>query len=262
GTSVVTGQSWVKLMILKMDNRGVQGANSIAVTGLRFRVEDLYGDEIQPNTALSTIFAVNQEDTTEVYGTSALISEVNPVYIPFSQDLVVPVEVDYQVAIYGNVAQETDILFFHLNVVNSSYVDAKDVDSGVGVPVNDETGNELNSLQSNPRRIFYPAKEKILQNFPNPFGGPGNEETTFIYYLEDDTDIDFWIYTLTGKLVWSKSYLASDPQGRAGLHSTGSSSVRWDGRNDKGFKVLNGVYILIIRTADGKIEKTKVAVVK
>jgi hypothetical protein len=262
GTSVVTGQSWVKLMILKMDNRGVQGANSIAVTGLRFRVEDLYGDEIQPNTALSTIFAVNQEDTTEVYGTSALISEVNPVYIPFSQDLVVPVEVDYQVAIYGNVAQETDILFFQLNVVNSSYVDAKDVDSGVGVPVNDETGNELNSLQSNPRRIFYPAKEKILQNFPNPFGGPGNEETTFIYYLEDDTDIDFWIYTLTGKLVWSKSYLASDPQGRAGLHSTGSSSVRWDGRNDKGFKVLNGVYILIIRTADGKIEKTKVAVVK
>ncbi|MEJ2626930.1 MAG: hypothetical protein P8078_00010 [bacterium] len=72
----------------------------------------------------------------------------------------------------------------------------------------------------------------------------------------------FRIYNLIGELVWSKTFSNTDPEGRKGYHSRGSNQVDWDGTNDNGYAVLNGVYILVMETGAGEVKKTKIAVVK
>jgi hypothetical protein len=262
GGSVIPGQAWVKLMMLNLDNRGISGANAIAVHALSFNIENRFGDEIDPWSALQGIYVVNGEDTTEIYGNSGAITAQNPVSVPFTQPLLVSVDENEHLAVFGTVAQDATADYFQLNLANSGYVDARDTDSGLGVPVSVETGDAVENLRSEPKRIFFPDQERPFQNFPNPFGQPDKEITTFIYYLDEDTDVDFRVYTLTGKLVWSDSYTRNDPQGRMGLHSNGSDSVTWDGKNENGHTVLNGVYILVMSTGNGHNQKTKIAYIK
>jgi hypothetical protein len=137
----------------------------------------------------------------------------------------------------------------------------------LSIPVLESSGGEFQNLRSHPTQIMSnqivrsDAKPYLL-NCPNPFGEPGKEETTIVYYLKRTTDVSFRIFTLTGALVWSQSFTASDAQGMMGLHSAGMNAVVWDGRNDRGLRVLNGVYVLVMETGYGDVQKTKVAFVK
>ncbi|MEE9552806.1 MAG: hypothetical protein V3W18_00800, partial [candidate division Zixibacteria bacterium] len=100
-----------------------------------------------------------------------------------------------------------------------------------------------------------------VSSYPNPFN-PGNNPARIGYYLDSDSDIAIKIYTLLGELVWSKDISASDPLGRAGLH-TGDTAVIWDGSNDSGYEVHTGVYICLIENVSaGQEEKLKIAVIK
>ncbi|HEX9934053.1 MAG TPA: hypothetical protein VGB38_02555, partial [bacterium] len=119
------------------------------------------------------------------------------------------------------------------------------------------SGDPLIDLVSQPKKIFQPESEPLLWNYPNPFGGPGKEETQIVYCLTTDQAVSFKLYTLTGELVWTFSLAPSDPRARAGTHA-----ITWNGRNGLGSKVINGVYLLFMKTADGKVEKTKIALVK
>jgi flagellar hook assembly protein FlgD len=130
------------------------------------------------------------------------------------------------------------------------------------VPVLDVTAEDIENIRSSPKRIFRPADERAFLNSPNPFGEPSKETTLFIYYLSEQSNVSFRIYTLTGELVWTSSYGENDPQGMEGLHSAAAHSVTWDGRNDHGLKVLNGVYVLVMETGYGDVQMTKIAVVK
>lgn len=76
---------------------------------------------------------------------------------------------------------------------------------------------------------------------PNPFG-PGRERARLAYVLEQDAGIAIEIFTLFGDLVWSHTVQAGGVGGRAGLNQ-----VEWDGRNDHGDMVRNGVYHCRIR---------------
>jgi len=262
GGSIVPGTSSIKLMILEMDNRGIAGASPIVVSDLLFIVEDRLGEAIPPNTVFSEISVVNEQDGTTLLGRTTNINETNPVNIHLSQLLTILTDSNEQITIYGKIAGDASAAYFQLNLPSEDYVNARDLRSGISVPVRNMMDEELENLTSDPKRIFHPGAEATFRNVPNPFGEPGKEQTTFIYYLKESTDVSFYIYTLTGALVWSTSFTASEPQGTEGIHSNGSSVVIWDGRNDTGFQVLNGVYILVMETGYGEVETTKIAVVK
>ncbi|RIK56385.1 hypothetical protein DCC62_30475, partial [candidate division KSB1 bacterium] len=83
------------------------------------------------------------------------------------------------------------------------------------------------------------------------------EGTRFLYNLSQDSPVEFKIFTLLGELVWEKTFQATDPQGRRGSHD----DIIWNGFNGAGRRVLNGVYLAVIKTHAG-IATTKVAVVK
>ena len=104
-------------------------------------------------------------------------------------------------------------------------------------------------------------------NYPNPFGSSDAPVTKIVYYLKNNVDVDLKIYSLIGELVTSKSYSQYELEGQAGMHDenyfgTGGPPIYWDGRNDDGHQVLNGVYIALFSTSEGETVTTKIAVIK
>jgi len=99
-------------------------------------------------------------------------------------------------------------------------------------------------------------------NYPNPF----DEETVFTYRLtgpEHADEISLKIYTVSGRLI--KSYRDFvDEFGRLGT-GLDYHAKAWDGRNEDGDPLANGVYFYKIRAkwADRTVEKTgKLAILR
>jgi flagellar hook assembly protein FlgD len=82
-----------------------------------------------------------------------------------------------------------------------------------------------------------------ITNYPNPFH-PGEAPTTIAYKLDDNATVTLKIYTITGGLVFEKSFPAGQPGGRTGLNE-----FVWDGKNGKGTTVASGGYVVDIQAA-------------
>ncbi len=91
-----------------------------------------------------------------------------------------------------------------------------------------------------------------FSNFPNPFRA-GSENTRLAYKLDQAGTVTLRIMTLTGKPVRK---IVSNETRNAGLNMDS-----WDGRNNSGQTVLNGVYIAVLE-ASGKTVTRYVAVAK
>ncbi len=104
--------------------------------------------------------------------------------------------------------------------------------------------------------LFYSnAKADILKNlfcYPNPFSPFTNNGKLYIQYqLEKNVDLRIVIYTLTGDVVYSKSYEKGiENITRAGQ---GTYQIEWDGKNNDGRYVADGGYILQIIANDGNV---------
>lgn len=81
--------------------------------------------------------------------------------------------------------------------------------------------------------VISPSLIKIHPNYPNPF----NPSTTIQYDLFNDVSVKISIYDVTGKNV--KSLLKKK-------QDIGTHFVQWDGTDDAGGKVSNGMYFYII----------------
>ena len=83
---------------------------------------------------------------------------------------------------------------------------------------------------------------KLLSNYPNPF----NPETWVPYQLAEAADVTVKIYDISGHLVRTIS-VGFKP---VGYYLTRERAVYWDGRNDIGESVSNGVYFLQFLAGD------------
>lgn len=93
------------------------------------------------------------------------------------------------------------------------------------------------------------------KNVPNPFRPGRNEGTTIIYNLSTDTSVKMVIYDITGKALWQRSFNPGTEGGKAG-----QNNVFWDGKNDFGETVGNGVYIYMITSGSKILSKGQMAV--
>ncbi|PWB71576.1 hypothetical protein C3F09_07575 [candidate division GN15 bacterium] len=90
---------------------------------------------------------------------------------------------------------------------------------------------------------------------------PWHQETSparFAYVLEQSAGLEFRIFTLTGELVHKQDIDQNSSLGQAGSHV-----LEWDGRNDRGKIVFDGVYIVqLTNTVSGERARLKLAVLK
>jgi hypothetical protein len=85
---------------------------------------------------------------------------------------------------------------------------------------------------------------QYLGNHPNPF----RLETVFAYVLTESAErLNIKIYTVAGRLIRT----FDDP----GLASADYHEVEWDGNDERGEEIANGVYFFRIQAAKGKDQK-------
>jgi len=91
---------------------------------------------------------------------------------------------------------------------------------------------------------------------PNPFN-PNNGTIMIKYELTRNSDTFIYFFDIAGNLICRKFY----PYGTNGGNS-GNNRVYWDGVNDFGETVANGVYLFRIASEDRTIGKGKIIVLK
>ncbi|MBI4725933.1 VCBS repeat-containing protein [candidate division TA06 bacterium] len=82
----------------------------------------------------------------------------------------------------------------------------------------------------------------LRQNMPNPFG----QSTTISYQLTANGYVGLKVYDVTGRLV--KTLVNEDKK-------VGSYEVKWDGKDEQGNKVSNGIYLY--RLISGEFQATE-----
>ena len=85
-----------------------------------------------------------------------------------------------------------------------------------------------------------PKQTLLLQNYPNPF----NPETWIPYNLSEAASVTLSIYEMTGQRIRTLSIGFQS----AGFYQSRSRAAYWDGRNDLGEQVSNGVYFYQLST--------------
>ena len=271
---LIPGENMSWLMSLGFINRGEEGANGILLRSLKLGVYNLDGEALVPSEIFEEISVVEWvvKSDTAYFNTSALfgglsgsLPESSPMSISFTRNQAIEASDTLYLAIIGRVRERDKTAYFQLGIDEGGWIDARDQSSSnIVIRVLDAEGKSIEPIFSKAKQVLpqsaYSESDKpYLTNCPNPFGGSGKEETTIIYYLSEDTDVHFRLYTLLGERVWERSYASTSLQGAEGLHS---GDVTWSGENDAGLDVLNGVYILVMETGSGHVSKRKIAVVR
>jgi len=261
--SITRGQQNVSMMGLRIFNRREdEYSNKIVLTGLEVRLKNRLGQPIeQPGQAISKISVTNYHDVSQVYGSVSdfTSSSLIPIYLALP-DTIYPDEAD-SIDLIIDIAQTASVTDIMLSLEADSSIlilEANTLNRPQLTDLSGQTGAAL-ELESDFAVVFADNLEKTFCNYPNPFGSPDRKTTTIVYYLKEDMDVDIKIFTLIGELVWSRSYNIGEPQTRQGIHD---GDVIWDGRNDRGYKVLNGVYVIYFKSGKGETAVTKAAVIK
>ena len=253
------GDTNISMFTFRMLVSGDENSSRVLFLGLRLTVKNRSNELLdQVERAISRISLVTNNQNDHILGTVENMQGSGSIMMSFvSPDTLFPADAKtYEVMV--DISDQASITDFQVSIDSLSYFNLVDISSG-SVPLLSTMNNQ--TLTSGFTVIAPKDFEEAFWNYPNPFGSAGNEITTFQYFLDQDSDVQITVHNLLGELVWSKRFLKSEPQGAAGLHD-GVKAIHWDGTNDGGEKVLNGVYIAYIRTDYGKSAVAKIALLK
>lgn len=265
GGPAVRGQKDLALLHLKLGNWGDTSSSALSLRKLQFKLQDREQRTLSPATALAGIRVVNANRRQLVYGALTPVSSSGPLQIAFAEEMTLAPDRPDTILILGEIAEMATARNFRLVFEHERDFEVVDGNSGLRVTVENKDGQSGGDfrLVSNLTVLSGAAPQEAFFNYPNPFQ-PGNEwarneGTYFNYNLPAASDGRLQIFTLLGELVWETSFSAADPAGQAGNHP---QDIFWNGHNGAGRRVLNGVYIAILRLPQyGKLT-TKVAVLK
>lgn len=260
--TVARGDTSIPMLGLELTCSGNANSNNVLLSGVKLKLKDRMGNLIiNPASVISRIAAVKYQESSLVFGQVTEIPLNNPIEIIFSKIDTLKPEVPNKIVFRVDLLSNTKIRDFQLAIDSTDALYLVDEFSGQVPRLKTKEGQKLDvlNIESKPSIIIESDFKKAFGNYPNPFGSPNRSQTKFIYYLDQDTDVDIQIYTLIGELVWSCSYTASDAQGKKGPHD---GDIIWNATNNRGYRVLNGVYIARISTGYGKDTITKIAVIK
>ena len=124
-------------------------------------------------------------------------------------------------------------------------INAYDDDPAYPVLIVDRNGEHIGQSDYFSSGVFYVITDNLKEAFivyPNPFIQSEYPVAKIRFLLKERSDVVLRIYTLLGELVrskWNMNLNGLNPGPYDG-------DVFWDGTNDRGEKVLNGVYLCTI----------------
>jgi hypothetical protein len=262
GNSAAQGERDVSLMGLDFQNQSDGTSSNIVVTDLRFMVRNSEGEPAPPNSVLAAIRAGAYNNPPRLLGELTAMPETNPFILSFGSEAeIVNAGARDSIEIIVDLAENISTGGFYISLEDSGAINAINEDSRKPVEIMDSEGRTglAFEVRSGLASIIEAEYEKSFVNFPNPFGAPGREKTKFVYYLDEDSEVELRIYSLLGELVWQASFKSTDLQGQGtGTHY---AQIEWDGLNSDKQQVLNGVYIAVLKTGKGTATR-KVAYIK
>ncbi len=101
----------------------------------------------------------------------------------------------------------------------------------------------------------------VFGNYPNPF----SDFTIFSYYVSPDVldDLEIRIFTVSGRLIKRIRNDINTINQPFGARSSGYNELIWDGTDDEGNEVANGVYFALIRAKyQGEVKEEILKVAK
>ena len=99
-------------------------------------------------------------------------------------------------------------------------------------------------LQARSQTVDEPQEPVILNlyNYPNPFD-PAATPTHIVYVLSNAATVELSIHDLAGTMVIKRRFASGELGGKSQ-----QNIFDWDGRNDRGVAVAEGIYICGIQT--------------
>ncbi|MCI0698927.1 hypothetical protein L0337_43865 [candidate division KSB1 bacterium] len=265
GGPTFRGQTNLPLLRIKLTNPGGPGSSNLVLRKLLVTLRDRGNTVVPSYQALKAIRVVDDAKRDTLYGELTGIVTADPLAVNFAKTVVIKPGAPDTIAILGDIADNAEAGNFRVAFDSSFDFEVVDQDSGSVVIVQDKDGHSGPgfNLDSDLAVLFDSEPQRSFYNYPNPLK-PGNnntrgEGTHFIYNLPEASAGELKIFTLLGELVWETSFSANDPAGRAGGHKL---DLFWNGYNGANIKVLNGVYIALLKTPKYGTFMTKVAVVK
>jgi hypothetical protein len=254
------------LLGLRVNNQDALGVDTVHVDSIRVKL--LNGADMailsNPSRYLDVIHLWNNAELTssslaktsiqdQVFANYDLTGAENPEFnIAFDRDMILDPGVEDTLAILATLAGDAPNVSFVFQVTNIyAYVNDQ------RVSVVDSLGTTFNNSEfgmSSIISILSGSPEDEFTSYPNPFG-QNSPQARFVFFLEQPGPVEIKIYTLLGGMVWS------DRRENLAGGQVYDGEFIWDGFNNKGQRVLNGVYVAVLK-ANGKTYITKVAYIK
>jgi hypothetical protein len=258
-TSCAAGQRDMPMLDLDLRNVGDTMVHTASITRFLVSLEDEGENPIVPAHAVSAL-SIYDYAGDSILATSSAPDTGSRVAIDIPDTLYVRAGESVTVGILADVAGSPRVTGFRVNLADTASITAFDsvwaaADSLLALRIRDRSGEPVLNMRSDYSVVLGSDLEGSFCNYPNPFA-PGEEVTHITYNLTSNSDVAIRIYTLIGELVWTREFSTGSPEAQAGFHE-----VDWDGHNEDGQMVRNGVYLCQIE-ANGETAMTKIAVAK
>jgi len=265
GSVGLRGGASLPMLGLSLQNKDQSIGSRSLLDTIKVSFRNKRGNAVAARSVVSRITAVRHGSPTEVLAENNRPGAAGEMVLNF--DKAVPDTIRgsdlFAIDILIDIAPEASLTDFVVAVDSAHAIVARDAIYHNRLSIADSTLNRVHYLgfSSGTLVVMQNNLEESFCNYPNPFGTASRPVTRFVYYLKQESDVRIKIFTLTGDLVqaWEYTKAAHPRQTSAGVHQ---DEVIWDGRNGRGEKVMNGVYLAYLQTDYGEMALTKIAVVK
>jgi hypothetical protein len=189
----------------------------------------------------------------------ATVAGVNPVPIVVGHGLTLPPSAVDTLLLEADIGGGAGEIRFEIERSAGVVLSITDSGARIGVSLELDGGDIAGHFRSGPLSIMSSRFDEYVHNYPNPFRA-GSEPTEICYFLKRNSAVTIKIYDLGGRLVWTKSVGAGEAGGTGAPEGTWHE-IPWDGRNDRGELVRNGVYVCKVE-AGSQSALFKIAVAK
>ncbi len=90
-------------------------------------------------------------------------------------------------------------------------------------------------------------KATAIKAGPSPFNPAVHGKINFEYVLPEDLRLEFYVFDISGQIVWKKQFESGQEGGKKGLNR-----INWNGQSVTEGEVPNGIYVFTL-VANGKI---------